>query len=480
MRSRRVSRRAGRAPRFTRGQPQKDYQRRPPRLESSWSACGGASRDRPARSSVGGCEPRSSRTASRTATWTDLVAAGRYRLLDQVGSGGMGSVWRAYDLRTGRHVALKVLGRHSSTLLARFVREQAVRVRHPHVVAPHGWAAEDDLVVLAMELVRRRVGGRPAARARPARRRHLSPCWSSSCCWAWRPSTAPGSCTATSSPPTSSSRRRGRAAPPAPRRLRGGRPGRRPPLHHGARRDRHRRLHGARAGAGCTAGADPGPLRGRSGGARARHRSAAGPPGRRPLAPAAPARRAAAGPRSRAAHRDGRGGAATAPPAAGPAAGGATGARPAGPAPAWTAYVLAGSGVGRRLARLGRGRWPARRGRRVSVGAPRLDAHEHLTSTPSRIGAHVDQTDPIAEALARETSLVQFFLGDPQGYKGPEIRFAGGAEALRAAPRRPGSTSTSTPPTSSTSPRPTTASGSRAASCSSSTWTPRRRSGRRA
>ncbi|RYB88597.1 serine/threonine protein kinase [Nocardioides glacieisoli] len=81
------------------------------------------------------------------------MVAGRYVLLDQVGSGGMGSVWRAWDERTRRHVALKVLGQHSSALLARFVREQAVRVRHPHVVAPHGWAAEDDLVVLAMELV---------------------------------------------------------------------------------------------------------------------------------------------------------------------------------------------------------------------------------------------------------------------------------------------------------------------------------------
>ncbi len=79
--------------------------------------------------------------------------AGRYRLLDQVGTGGMGSVWRAWDERTRCHVAVKVLGRHSSALLARFVREQAIRVRHPHVVAPHGWAAEDDLVVLAMELV---------------------------------------------------------------------------------------------------------------------------------------------------------------------------------------------------------------------------------------------------------------------------------------------------------------------------------------
>jgi len=47
------------------------------------------------------------------------------------------------------------------------------------------------------------------------------------------------------------------------------------------------------------------------------------------------------------------------------------------------------------------------------------------------IGAHVDQTDPVAEAKARQTSLVQFFLGDPQGYKGPEIRYAGGAAGLR-------------------------------------------------
>ena len=74
-------------------------------------------------------------------------------MLDQVGAGGMGSVWRARDLRTDRVVAVKVLGHHNGALLARFVREQAVRVRHPHVVAPSGWAAEDDLVVLAMDLV---------------------------------------------------------------------------------------------------------------------------------------------------------------------------------------------------------------------------------------------------------------------------------------------------------------------------------------
>jgi deoxyribonuclease-4 len=47
------------------------------------------------------------------------------------------------------------------------------------------------------------------------------------------------------------------------------------------------------------------------------------------------------------------------------------------------------------------------------------------------IGAHVEQTDPIAEAKARGTTMVQFFLGDPQGYQGPEFRYAGGAEGLK-------------------------------------------------
>lgn len=48
------------------------------------------------------------------------------------------------------------------------------------------------------------------------------------------------------------------------------------------------------------------------------------------------------------------------------------------------------------------------------------------------LGAHVDQTDPIAEAKARGAGLAQFFLGDPQGWKGPQIAYAGGAAALKA------------------------------------------------
>jgi deoxyribonuclease IV len=52
--------------------------------------------------------------------------------------------------------------------------------------------------------------------------------------------------------------------------------------------------------------------------------------------------------------------------------------------------------------------------------------------TSLTIGAHVPQADPVGEAIARDADLVQFFLGDPQGYRGPEIAYPAGPEALRA------------------------------------------------
>jgi deoxyribonuclease IV len=53
--------------------------------------------------------------------------------------------------------------------------------------------------------------------------------------------------------------------------------------------------------------------------------------------------------------------------------------------------------------------------------------------TALSIGAHVEQVDPVAEAAARGTDVVQFFLGDPQDWKGPSVAYEGGAAALRAA-----------------------------------------------
>jgi deoxyribonuclease IV len=60
--------------------------------------------------------------------------------------------------------------------------------------------------------------------------------------------------------------------------------------------------------------------------------------------------------------------------------------------------------------------------------------------TSLRIGAHVDQVDPVAEAAARGTDVVQFFLGDPQDWKGPSVSYPGGAAALRAAAQAAGVT----------------------------------------
>jgi deoxyribonuclease-4 len=56
-----------------------------------------------------------------------------------------------------------------------------------------------------------------------------------------------------------------------------------------------------------------------------------------------------------------------------------------------------------------------------------------MTMASLRIGAHVEQTDPLAEARAREADVVQFFLGDPQGWKAPTVAYPGGAVALRDA-----------------------------------------------
>jgi deoxyribonuclease-4 len=48
------------------------------------------------------------------------------------------------------------------------------------------------------------------------------------------------------------------------------------------------------------------------------------------------------------------------------------------------------------------------------------------------MGGHGEQDDPIAEAQARGAGLAQFFLGDPQGWKGPKVAYAGGAAGLKA------------------------------------------------
>jgi predicted Ser/Thr protein kinase len=91
------------------------------------------------------------------------VVAGRYRLLGQLGRGGMGIVWRARDEVLGRDVAVKevrapagVDGAEVARLYRRLEREAwaAARVSHRGVVTVYDVATEDGRPWIVMELVR--------------------------------------------------------------------------------------------------------------------------------------------------------------------------------------------------------------------------------------------------------------------------------------------------------------------------------------
>ena len=83
---------------------------------------------------------------------------GPYQLLDLLGVGGMGEVYRARDTRLGREVAVKVLPRLFSAdpeRLARFQREARLlaSLNHPHIAAIYGVEEADGVHALVLELV---------------------------------------------------------------------------------------------------------------------------------------------------------------------------------------------------------------------------------------------------------------------------------------------------------------------------------------
>lgn len=84
-----------------------------------------------------------------------MMLADRYRLDAPLGRGGMGEVWRAWDLRLGRPVAVKVLAGSAEDAVARFRHEAriAARLSHPHVVAVYDVGTADGRCFLVMELV---------------------------------------------------------------------------------------------------------------------------------------------------------------------------------------------------------------------------------------------------------------------------------------------------------------------------------------
>ncbi|MHA0289443.1 serine/threonine-protein kinase [Mycobacterium sp. C3-094] len=83
---------------------------------------------------------------------------GRYRLIEVLGRGGMGEVWRAHDTVTDRVVALKLLPAQwaeDELYLQRFRREAhaAARLTEPHVVPIHNYGEVDGRLYVDMRLI---------------------------------------------------------------------------------------------------------------------------------------------------------------------------------------------------------------------------------------------------------------------------------------------------------------------------------------
>jgi len=83
---------------------------------------------------------------------------GNYRLIDRLGAGGMGEVWRAEDTRLMRQVAIKILSERIANdpeWKARFLREARTiaQMNHPNIATIYSIEQEADKLFIAMELV---------------------------------------------------------------------------------------------------------------------------------------------------------------------------------------------------------------------------------------------------------------------------------------------------------------------------------------
>jgi serine/threonine protein kinase len=91
----------------------------------------------------------------------DLIGKklGPYQLVASLGKGGMGVVYKAYDTKLARYVALKVLPpRHAidPTFVSRFWQEAkaAANLEHPHIIPVYAYGEHDNYHYIVMQLVR--------------------------------------------------------------------------------------------------------------------------------------------------------------------------------------------------------------------------------------------------------------------------------------------------------------------------------------
>ena len=83
---------------------------------------------------------------------------GRYEIVEELGKGSMGVVYRAYDPQIDRHVALKILREDrvtSEAFVQRFLKEAKAigRLSHPNIVTVYDVGQDHGTIYIAMELL---------------------------------------------------------------------------------------------------------------------------------------------------------------------------------------------------------------------------------------------------------------------------------------------------------------------------------------
>ncbi len=120
------------------------------------------------------------RLSDSNQAWLNKVVDGRYRVMEVIGRGGMGVVYRVEHLRMGKVAAMKVLHRDLASdpeVVQRFEREASAisRLHHPHTVQVFDFGTAQGALYLIMEYVRgldlahiiQRDGPLPWSRAAP-------------------------------------------------------------------------------------------------------------------------------------------------------------------------------------------------------------------------------------------------------------------------------------------------------------------------
>lgn len=112
------------------------------------------------------------RLSDSNRAWLGKIVDGRYRVIEVIGRGGMGVVYRVEHLRMGKIAAMKVLHRDLASdpdIVQRFEREAAAisKLHHPHTVQVFDFGNTQGNLYLIMELVRGLDLGRVIARDGP-------------------------------------------------------------------------------------------------------------------------------------------------------------------------------------------------------------------------------------------------------------------------------------------------------------------------